>query len=153
MDAAGILVNGGFQCCDAWEGSGKLAQPQLNILQNSAQTIGTNLRNHPSVFSFQWSDNAPTRSQERVSLAGFRAAGFYPQVPLISSAEYNSSRVLGPSGEKEGPYDWVPPSYWYDTKHLGSDPTVTNAGGARGYDSEESGGDTVPTLDSLRRFM
>jgi exo-1,4-beta-D-glucosaminidase len=153
MDQAGILVNGGFQCCDAWQPYGKLSTAQLRILHNSAQTIGTNLRNHPSVFSFQWSDNAPTRSQERVSLAGFRAAGFYPQVPLISSAEYNSSHVLGPSGEKEGPYDWVPPSYWYDTSHLGSDPTVTNAGGAWGYDSEESGGDTVPTLDSLRRFM
>jgi len=30
---------------------------------------------------------------------------------------------------------------------------VTNAGGAWGYDSEESAGDTVPTLDSLDRFM
>ena len=26
-------------------------------------------------------------------------------------------RALGLSGEKEGPYDWVPPSYWYDTSH------------------------------------
>jgi hypothetical protein len=25
--------------------------------------------------------------------------------------------TLGLSGEKEGPYDWVPPSYWYDTSH------------------------------------
>ena len=29
----------------------------------------------------------------------------------------------------------------------------TNAGGSWGYDSEESGGDTVPTLDSLNRFL
>src|SRR6516165_5967130 len=28
-----------------------------------------------------------------------------------------------------GPYDWVPPNYWYDTTHLGTDSTVTNAGG------------------------
>ena len=54
MDAAGILVNGGFQCCDAWQVGGSLTQAQQTILQNSAQTIGTNLRNHPSVFSFQW---------------------------------------------------------------------------------------------------
>ncbi len=38
--------------------------------------------------------------------------------PLISSAEYNSSTQLGISGEKEGPYDWVPPNYWYDTTHV-----------------------------------
>jgi len=30
---------------------------------------------------------------------------------------------------------------------------VTNAGAAWGYDSEESAGDTVPTMDSLNRFM
>jgi exo-1,4-beta-D-glucosaminidase len=153
MDAAGILVNGGYQCCDAWEVYGKLSQTQQSVLQNSAQTIGTNLRNHPSVFSFQWSDNQPTSTQESVSIAGFKAADFYPQTPLIASAEYKSTSTLGVSGEKEGPYDWVPPDYWYDTSNLGTDSTVTNAGGAWGYDSEESSGDTVPTLDSLGRFM
>jgi exo-1,4-beta-D-glucosaminidase len=153
MDAAGILVNGGFQCCDAWQVSGSLTQAQLNVLQNSAQTIGTNLRNHPSVFSFQWSDNQPSSQQEQVSETGFTNADFWPQTPLIASAEYKSTTTLGPSGEKEGPYDWVPPDYWYDTTHLGSDSTVTNAGAAWGYDSEESSGDTVPTMDSLNRFM
>jgi exo-1,4-beta-D-glucosaminidase len=153
LDAAGILVNGGFQCCDAWQVSGTLTQAQLNVLQNSALTIGQNLRNHPSVFSFQWSDNPPTTQQESVSVTGFTQADFYPQTPLISSAEYKSSAQLGVSGEKEGPYDWVPPNYWYDTTHLGTDTTVTNAGGSWGYDSEESAGDTVPTLDSLNRFM
>jgi len=153
MDAAGILVNGGFQCCDAWEVGGSLTTAQQSVLQNSAQTIGTNLRNHPSVFSFQWSDNQPSSQQESVSIAGFTAADFYPQTPLIASAEYKSTMTLGQSGEKEGPYDWVPPDYWYDTTHLGSDSTVTNAGAAWGYDSEESAGDTVPTLDSLNQFM
>ena len=153
MDAAGILVNGGFQCCDAWEVGGTLTQAQLNVLQNSAQTIGTNLRNHPSVFSFQWSDNQPSSQQESVSITGFTAADFYPQTSLIASAEYKSTATLGASGEKEGPYDWVPPNYWYDTTHLGSDSTVTNAGAAWGYDSEESAGDTIPTPDSLNRFM
>ena len=123
MDAAGILVNGGFQCCDAWEISGTPTQAQLNVLQNSAQTIGTNLRNHPSVFSFQWSDNQPVSQQESVSITGFTNADFYPQAPLIASAEYKSTPTLGASGEKEGPYDWVPPNYWYDTTHLGSDST------------------------------
>ncbi len=150
MDQAGILVNAGYQCCDAWEVSGTLTAAQLAILQLSALTIGQNLRNHPSVFSFQWSDNAPTAQQESVSLAGFSQADF--QDPLISSAEYKSSAQLGPAGEKEGPYDWVPPNYWYDTTHfVGGD--ETNAGGSWGYDSEQSAGDTVPTLDSINRFM
>jgi exo-1,4-beta-D-glucosaminidase len=48
----------------------------------------------------------------------------------------------------------VPPSYWYDTKHyLANDPTRTNVGGAWAFDSEASAGDTVPTFDSIDRFM
>jgi len=154
MDRAGMLVNAGYQCCDAWElqSSGLTTSADFQIMQNSALTIGQNLRNHPSVFSFQWSDLPPTAQQESVSLAAFSQADFTG--PIISSAEYNSSPQLGVSGQKEGPYDWVPPNYWYDTTHFDTnDSSQTNAGGSWGYDSEQSAGDTVPTLDSLSRFM
>jgi exo-1,4-beta-D-glucosaminidase len=154
MDQAGILVNAGYQCCDAWElqSSGLTTSADFAVMQNSALTIGQNLRNHPSVFSFQWSDLAPTTQQESVTLSALQQADFTD--PVISSAEYRSSTQLGASGEKEGPYDWVPPNYWYDTTHADTnDSTQTNAGGSWGYDSEESAGDTVPTLDSLNRFM
>jgi exo-1,4-beta-D-glucosaminidase len=154
MDAAGILINAGFQCCDAWElQSSKLTSAaDYTILQNSATAIAQNLRNHPSVFSFQWSDEPPLKKQESVTLTAFAQQNF--DDPVISSAEYNSSPQLGVSGEKEGPYDWVPPNYWYDTTHFDSDDsTQTNAGGSWGYDSEESAGDTIPTMDSLNRFM
>jgi exo-1,4-beta-D-glucosaminidase len=85
-----------------------------------------------------------------LALNGFAAADY--SGPFISSAEYKSSVQLGPSGEKEGPYDWVPPSYWYDTTHSGGG-DLTNSGGAWGYDSEQSAGNTIPTLDSLNRFL
>jgi exo-1,4-beta-D-glucosaminidase len=153
-DAAGMLVNAGFQCCDAWElqSSGLTSAKDYAILQNSARAIGQNLRNHPSVFSFQWSDLAPTTRQESVTLTAFRQEDFND--PVISSAEYNSSTQLGISGQKEGPYDWVPPNYWYDTTHYNKgDSSQTNAGGSWGYDSEQSAGNTIPTLDSLSRFM
>ncbi len=154
MDEAGILVNAGFQCCDAWElqSSGLTTSADYAIMQNSATAIAQNLRNHPSVFSFQWSDEPPLAEQESVTLAAFSQQDF--DQPVISSAEYNSSPQLGVSGEKEGPYDWVPPDYWYDTTHSDSDDsTQTNAGGSWGYDSEQSAGDTIPTMDSLDRFM
>ncbi len=155
MDRAGILINAGYQCCDAWQlpgnGHGVTAR-DYRLLALSALTIGQGLRDHPSVFSFQWSDNQPTPKQERITLAAFRRAGF--RDPLISSAEYLSSPILGPAGEKEGPYDWVPPSYWYDTRHFDpGDSSRTNVGGSWGFDSEQSAGNTVPTLDSIRRFM
>ena len=160
-DADGILINAGYQCCDAWElqSSNLTTAADYQILKLSAQTIGQNLRNHPSVFSFQWSDLPPTAQQESDALAAFQQADFTDStysspVAIISSAEYNTSPTLGVSGEKEGPYDWVPPSYWYDTANYDTnDSSQTNAGGAWGFDSEQSAGDTVPTLDSLNRFM
>ena len=154
MDQAGLLINAGFQCCDAWElqSSGLTTTADYAIMQNSAVALAQSLRNHPSVFSFQWSDQPPLAMQESVTLTAFAQQDF--DQPVISSAEYNTSPQLGTSGEKEGPYDWVPPNYWYDTTHFDTkDSTQTNAGGSWGYDSEQSAGDTVPTMDSLNRFM
>ena len=86
LDRAGILVDGGFQCCDAWQlQDSHLTTPHdFAVLANSALTIGQNLRNHPSVMNFSWSDNNPTKRQEQVSLRAFRRADF-PD-PLIASA-------------------------------------------------------------------
>lgn len=154
MDRAGLLVLGGFLCCDAWQPDSEagLSERDFQIMHDSARGIGERERNHPSVISYGWSDNEPLPRQESESLAGFAEADF--QVPIIASAEYKSTDTLGPSGEKEGPYDWVPPSYWYDSTHFDADdPSRTNVGGAWAFASEASAGDTVPTLDSIRRFL
>jgi exo-1,4-beta-D-glucosaminidase len=159
MDRAGILIDAGYQCCDKWQPpfSGRTVTAQdYHVMYLSSLTIGEALRDHPSVLNFAWSDQQPINEQETASLAGLSQSGF--QDPIISSAEYNSSGILGPSGEKEGPYDWVPPSYWYDTTHssnnaVDDDPTLTNVGGSWGFDSEQSAGATVPTMDSIQRFL
>jgi exo-1,4-beta-D-glucosaminidase len=151
-DAAGMLIDAGFQCCDAWQAGRTISQAALDTMALSAKTIGENERNHPSVFTFSWSDNQPRPTQEAVSLQAFQQADF--DVPIVASAEYKSTPTLGQAGEKEGPYDYVPPSYWYDTSNFDpGDSSRTNVGGSWGLDSEQSAGDTVPTLDSIRRFM
>jgi exo-1,4-beta-D-glucosaminidase len=159
LDRAGILIDAGYQCCDKWQpsssGRGVTAQ-DYHVMYESAYAIGQQLRDHPSVLNFSWSDNNPIAEQEAVTDAGFSQSGFTD--PIISSAEYNPAAIYGPSGEKEGPYDWVPPDYWYDTTHssnnaLDEDSTLTNVGGSWGFDSEQSAGDTVPTMDSIQRFM
>ncbi|GAA5190317.1 cellulose binding domain-containing protein [Rugosimonospora acidiphila] len=151
-DAAGMLIDSGFQCCDAWQPGKTISQATLDTMALSALTIGQNERNHPSVFTFSWSDNAPRPQQEAVSLPAFQQADF--DVPIVASAEYKSTPTLGQAGEKEGPYDYVPPSYWYDTSNYDpGDSSRTNAGGSWGLDSEQSAGDTVPTMDSLNRFL
>src|SRR5256885_16217385 len=42
-----------------------------------------------------------------------------------------------------GPYDWVPPAYWY----------ADQLGGAFGFDSEVSAGASIPPLDDLIRML
>ncbi|MBN9739923.1 beta-mannosidase [Amycolatopsis sp. A1MSW2902] len=153
-DRAGLLVLGGFLCCDAWqpEHPEKLTDRDYRIMHDSAYSIAQAERSHPSVITYGWSDNEPIPRQETETLSAFKAADW--DVPVIASAEYKSTKTLGPSGEKEGPYDWVPPTYWYDSSAFDkTDPSRTNAGGAWGFASEQSAGHTVPTLDSLRRFL
>jgi exo-1,4-beta-D-glucosaminidase len=155
MDRAGILIDAGFQCCDRWQlpedGQG-VTEQDYRVIHDSALAIGKRLRNHPSILNYSWSDNNPIPRQEQEVLQAFREADF--REPVIASAEYKTTPTLGASGEKEGPYDWVPPSYWYDTEHYDpGDSSRTNVGGAWAFDSEASAGHTVPTLDSIRRFL
>ena len=155
MDRAGILVDGGFQCCDAWQlqDSGLTSHHDFAVLQLSALTIGQNLRNHPSVLNFSWSDNNPTRRQEAVSLQGFQQADF--QDPLIASAEYktavrSSVRRARRRGRTTGCRRATGTTPRTTTR---ATPSRTNVGGAWAFDSEASAGHTVPTLDSIKRFL
>ena len=155
MDQAGILVNAGYQCCDAWElqSSGLTTSADFQIMQNSALTIGQNLRNHPSVFSFQWSDLAAHHpagigDAERPQPGGLHRPGhLLRRIPA-------AARSSGRPGEKEGPYDWVPPNYWYDTTHsTRTTPRRPTPAAPGAMTARKAPGDTVPTLDSLNRFM
>ncbi|WP_345464245.1 glycoside hydrolase family 2 protein [Actinoallomurus oryzae] len=155
MDRAGILAMTGWQCCDRWETPISTWSDALRAnAANQASRVASWLRNHPSVFTwFQGSDEAPEAAKEAIYLKAFADADW--QTPQVASAEYKSSPKLGPSGAKEGPYNYVPPGYWWANgpETAGSDPSFTNAGSAWGYDTETSAGNTVPTQDSLNRFL
>jgi exo-1,4-beta-D-glucosaminidase len=65
-------------------------------------------------------------------------------LPIIAAASNQATAATGPSGMKmDGPYDWVPPAYWYTDK----------LGGAFGFDSEVSAGATIPLLEDLTRML
>ncbi|MET1073387.1 MAG: carbohydrate-binding domain-containing protein, partial [Umezawaea sp.] len=67
--------------------------------------------------------------------------------PVVPAASAKSSPQLGASGMKmNGPYDYVPPNYWYDKAH-------TDSGGAWNFNSETSAGPSIPTTDTLTRMM
>jgi exo-1,4-beta-D-glucosaminidase len=155
MDRMGILAMPGWQCCDRWEDPISTWPAALRAnAANQASRVARWLRDHPSVFTwFQGSDEAPDGTKEAIYLDAFKAAEW--PTPQVSGAEYKSSPRLGPSGTKEGPYNYVPPGYWWaqGPQTAGHDPTYTNAGSAWAYDTETSAGDTVPTQDSLNRFL
>ena len=158
MDKAGLIVYGGYLCCNYWESPNSWTDKDHQTNYLTALALGRQQRNHPSVAFFSWSDNVPSAREEAGARQGFADADF--DIPLMASAEYKSTPTLGMSGMKEGPYNWFPPSYAYSLNCSGSTGANTctsgsfvNRGGAWGFETEASPGSTVPTKDSLDRFM
>ncbi|GAB3895473.1 carbohydrate-binding protein [Kibdelosporangium lantanae] len=152
-DELGVLTMPGWECCDKWEGNNNGSEPgdkwtaaDYPIAKASMASEANRLRDHPSVISFLiGSDFAPDATVEKGYLDALSAAD-WPN-PIVSAASAKSSPQLGKSGMKmNGPYDWVPPSYWYDKAH-------TDGGGAWLFNSETSAGPDIPTMDTLNRMM
>ncbi|MFF4486629.1 sugar-binding domain-containing protein [Streptomyces sp. NPDC001544] len=150
-DRYGILTLPGWECCDKWEGqvngSGESgdtwSDADYPVAKASMAAEAARLRDHPSVISFLiGSDFAPDATIEKNYLDALKAAD-WPN-PVVAAASDKSSPQLGSSGMKmTGPYDWVPPGYWYAKRE----------GGATGFNSETSAGPDIPTLDTLHRMM
>ena len=90
MDRAGILIDAGFQCCDAWQPSSSgrgVTSQDYHVMYESSLTIGQRLRDHPSVLDFSWSDSPPINEQEAASLAGFSQSGFQEPIDLLSRVQ------------------------------------------------------------------
>ena len=152
-DQLGILTMPGWECCDKWEGqvnggeNGNTWSAEDYVTAKSSMTAeAERLRNHPSVLTFLiGSDFAPNATIEKNYLDALTAADW--QTPVIPAASAKSSPQLGSSGMKmNGPYDWIPPNYWYDKAH-------GDSGGAWGFNSETSAGPDIPTIDTLQRML
>ncbi|MFE2129429.1 glycoside hydrolase family 2 protein [Streptomyces amritsarensis] len=149
-DRHGILTLPGWECCTKWEGEvnrneagERWTAADHSVAKASMAAEAARLRHHPSVISFLiGSDAAPNEQIERGYLDALKAADW--TAPVIPAAADTASPITGRSGMKmTGPYDWVPPGYWYDKRE----------GGASGFNSETSAGPDIPTLDTLRRMM
>ncbi|MBM4371731.1 MAG: hypothetical protein FJ098_08760 [Deltaproteobacteria bacterium] len=158
-DREGILIMPGWCCCDAWELWEGWDEEDLAVAEASLANQLRRLRRHPSVFTWlNGSDFHPVPEVEALYLAVAGEAGW--DLPVVSNATETSSTVSGPSGMKmTGPYNWVPPVYWYLA--VPEDPGDLEGridwewlyGGAFGFNSESSPGPAVPPLDSLLRMM
>lgn len=147
-DRNGILVLPGWECCDKWEAAAKTggepwSEADMRTAQASMASEARLLRNHPSVIGFFiGSDHAPPPALAKMYTDTLRAEGW--SLPIISAAVDEKTAEAGPSGMKmAGPYDWIPPSYWYADK----------LGAAFGFDSEVSAGAVIPRLEDVQRML
>jgi exo-1,4-beta-D-glucosaminidase len=147
-DRDGIMILPGWECCDKWEsaaktGGGPWDADDLKVAEESMASEARLLRNHPSVIGFLiGSDNPPPPDIAKIYVDALRAADW--SLPIISAAVPKGTAQAGPSGLKmAGPYDWIPPAYWYADK----------LGGAFGFDSEVSAGADIPRLEDVQRML
>jgi exo-1,4-beta-D-glucosaminidase len=144
LDREGLLLMPGWCCCDYWEHTQEWDAKTLAIAAASMRDQARRLRSHPSVFVWlNGSDKVPAPEVEKTYLRVLDEER-WPN-PVLSSATAAPSTVTGPSGVKmTGPYEYVPPVYWYED---------TKRGGAYGYNTETSPGAAVPPFESLRKFI
>jgi exo-1,4-beta-D-glucosaminidase len=143
-DRYGILVLAGWCCCDQWEQWAKWKPENKTIAAAAEHDQICRLRSHPSVLAWlNGSDNPPPADIEQMYVDILTELQ-WPN-PYVSSATAKKTTVTGASGMKmEGPYDWVPPSYWLvDATH----------GGAKGFATEISPGAAVPPIESLKKML
>ena len=153
-DREGILIMPGWSCQWEWEEylgkpvtedyGGVLEPEEMDLVAASLADQMRYLRNHSSIFTWVLaSDLLPHPDLERRYEK--LLADIDPTRPPLVSCGWLESEVSGPSGVKmNGPYDWVPPVYWYSD---------TENGGAYGFNTETGPGPQPPPLESVRRMI
>ncbi|SEN14077.1 exo-1,4-beta-D-glucosaminidase [bacterium A37T11] len=122
----------------------KLQSSEKDLLATYLRDQVKWLRNHPGIFTWVvGSDAMPPADLEQRYHDTLKK--YDPSRPLLISTGEFTSTVSGPSGMKmNGPYQYVPPVYWYEDKKLG---------GAFGFNSETGPGPQIPPLKSIQKMI
>ncbi len=153
-DENGILLLVGWSCQWEWENllgkptdrqyGGIISSEDIALISQSFRDQVRWLRNHPSILVWLLaSDLLPKPELEQEYLKILREED--PTRPFLVSASSRTSSISGPSGVKmNGPYDWVPPNYWFEDK---------KRGGAFGFNTEAGPGPQIPQLETLKKIF
>ncbi|KAI1640537.1 glycoside hydrolase family 2 protein [Biscogniauxia mediterranea] len=157
-DRMGLMVMAGWECCDKWEAwsyndnlpvKSEWTAYDYEIANSSMRHESLMQQGHPSLLAYLvGSDFWPNDEATQIYLTAFKHADWH--APIIASASRQGfPKLLGPSGLKmDGPYDWVPPNYWYDVE-----PSEDRLGAAFGFGSELGAGVGTPEMGSLKKFL
>ena len=152
-DKYGILVMAGFSCHWEWKNylgkdtdnfGGVKSEQDMELVSRYFKDHLLWLRNHPGIFVWVvGSDMLPRPALEKKYRSLLNELD--PTRPYLSSCASRTSEVSGPSAVKmNGPYDYVPPVYWY---------TDTENGGAFGFNTETGPGPQPPPVESIKKMI
>ena len=153
-DRYGIMVWVGWSCQWEWENylgapvdetfGGADTEADMELLSTSMRDQVVRFRNHPSVVVWNLASDMLAKPElERRYRAMLSQVD--PTRPPLAACSVRTSEVSGPTAVKmNGPYEWVPPNYWYvDTKN----------GGAFGFNTETGPGAQPPPIGSIMRML
>lgn len=155
-DQYGMLAMVGWSCHWEWseylgkefpaeeELGGIVSEEEQNLVAGYFEDQVKWLRNHPSIFVWGFgSDFLHRPSLEEKYLAFLKQED--PKRPFLGAHKKWTSDITGPTGVKmEGPYDWVPPVYWYTDK---------DRGGNFGFNTETGPGPQPPVIESMQKML
>ncbi len=155
-DRMGIFLMPGWSCQWEWpeyvgkspdevDDFGAVKTPEeMELVARSLHDQVMWLRRHPSIFVWvMGSDKLPRPALEKKYDVYLDKID--PDRPRLMACKLFTSTISGPSAVKmEGPYDYVPPVYWY---------VNTKQGGAFGFNTETGPGPQPPPLESLKRML
>ena len=143
-DEQGVLVMAGWCCCDHWELWKQWRRGDLEIASASLRSQILRMRSHPSMLVWLNGSDIPPPPDVETEYIKVLKETDWPN-PYISSASATTSLVTGKSGvNMAGPYDYVPPDYWF---------ADAAKNGALGFKTEGGPGPAVPVVSSLRKFI
>jgi exo-1,4-beta-D-glucosaminidase len=139
-DREGIPIMLGWMCCSQWEHWDSWTAEDQWVARASLRATLRDLRSHASVVAWaNGSDGLPPDPLLNDYNQILREL-HWPNAILNTVSSFNRTW----SGiHMYGPYVWRPPYFWFSEKY----------GNARGSSAEEGDNETIPPVESLRKFI
>jgi exo-1,4-beta-D-glucosaminidase len=139
-DREGMPVMLGFMCCAQWEHWNLWNAEDQWVARASLRARIRELRSHPSVVIWSnGSDGLPPDPVLRDYHQILKEEHWQNSVvDTVSHVNRSWSGI-----HMAGPYVWRPPYYWFSEKY----------GPARGSSAEEGDNETIPPVESLKKFI
>ena len=122
----------------------KLTQEEEQLFSDYLRDQVKWLRNHPSIYC--WAVGSDAMPKPSLESKYHKTLEKYDNTrSLLISAGGFESELTGSSGMKMlGPYEYVPPVYWFEDKDWG---------GAYGFNSETGPGPQIPPVESIKKMI